>query len=261
MADTSRLSGGLPPSDSSCESAMEKHEACAAAMSSSGLVLPSERSVRDAQVTGSRRVAPLLSDGPVAVGEVALPHGGGGAFYVGHGPHPTSAARPGILWAMRILFVCMGNICRSPDRRGRHARPCCATRGSRTRRARQRRHRRLARRRSARRARRRGAARRAASSLEGAARQVTAQDFDDFDLLLAMDRDNVRDLRAARARRRGPRQGPPAARVRPGRGRRRRPRRARPLLRRRATGSTDVLDLVEAACRGLLDELRADGPA
>jgi hypothetical protein len=31
-------------------------------MSSSGLVLPSERSVRDAQVTGSSPVAPLVRD-------------------------------------------------------------------------------------------------------------------------------------------------------------------------------------------------------
>jgi protein-tyrosine phosphatase len=32
-------------------------------------------------------------------------------------------------------------------------------------------------------------------TLEGAARQVTAADFEDFDLLVAMDRENQRDLR------------------------------------------------------------------
>jgi protein-tyrosine-phosphatase len=33
-------------------------------------------------------------------------------------------------------------------------------------------------------------------TLEGAARQVTRSDFEDFDLLVAMDRDNLADLRA-----------------------------------------------------------------
>ena len=40
------------------------------------------------------------------------------------------------------------------------------------------------------------AARRRGVVLEGAARQVTAGDFDDFDLLVAMDRENLRDLLA-----------------------------------------------------------------
>ncbi len=60
VEETSRRSGLLPASVSSCESAIEKHDECAAARSSSGLVLPSERSVRDAHVTGSSGVAPLL---------------------------------------------------------------------------------------------------------------------------------------------------------------------------------------------------------
>ena len=34
-----------------CESAIAKHDECAAAISSSGLVFPSERSVLEAQVT------------------------------------------------------------------------------------------------------------------------------------------------------------------------------------------------------------------
>jgi protein-tyrosine phosphatase len=93
--------------------------------------------------------------------------------------------------------------------------------------------------------------------LEGAARTVAPRDFDDYDLILAADRRNLRDLRAA---------APPAARERIH------------LLREfdpESAGAPDldvpdpyyggddgfehVLDLVEAACRGLLDELRADG--
>jgi protein-tyrosine phosphatase len=96
--------------------------------------------------------------------------------------------------------------------------------------------------------------------LEGAARQVTAEDFDDFDLLLVMDRENERDLLA-----RAP-DGEARAKVR--------------LLREFdpesvAAGDLDVpdpyfggphgfdrvLDMVEAACRGLLDEVRPAGAA
>jgi protein-tyrosine phosphatase len=96
---------------------------------------------------------------------------------------------------VRILFVCMGNICRSPTAEGvmRHL---LAERGledeievqsagtggwhagsppdARSTRA--------------------AAAR--GITLEGAARQVTRADFEDFDLLVAMDRDNLADLRA-----------------------------------------------------------------
>ena len=84
-----------------------------------------------------------------------------------------------------------------------------------------------------------------------------AADFDEFDLILAADARNLRDLRAA---------APPAARA------------SLRLLREFDPASADapdldvpdpyyggddgfedVLDLVEAACRGLLDALRADG--
>jgi protein-tyrosine phosphatase len=98
------------------------------------------------------------------------------------------------------------------------------------------------------------AARRRGITLEGAAQQVRAADFRDFDLLVAMDRANLRELLA---------QVPDedaAEKVR--------------LLREfdpAASGDLDVpdpyyggdrgfeavLDMVEAACRGLLDELRA----
>jgi protein-tyrosine phosphatase len=158
---------------------------------------------------------------------------------------------------MRILFVCMGNICRSPTAEG-------VMRG-------------LLRAEGLDRAvaldsagtggwhagsppdgRAVTAARSRDVVVEGAARQVTAEDFDDFDLVLAMDRDNERELLArapddeARAKVRLLREFDPAA---------------------VAAGDLDVpdpyyggpngfdhvLDLVEAACRGLLDEVRAAG--
>jgi len=94
-------------------------------------------------------------------------------------------------------------------------------------------------------------------ALAGAARVVTRADFEDFDVILAADRRNLRELRAA---------APPGARARVH------------LLREfdpASAGAPDldvpdpyygaddgfehVLDLVEAACRGLLDALRADG--
>jgi protein-tyrosine phosphatase len=93
--------------------------------------------------------------------------------------------------------------------------------------------------------------------LAGAARQIGAADFDDYDLILAADRSNLRDLEAvvpagARAKLHLLREFDPAS---------------------AAAGDLDVpdpyygdddgfehvLDLVEAACRGLLDTLRADG--
>jgi protein-tyrosine phosphatase len=155
---------------------------------------------------------------------------------------------------MRLLFVCLGNICRSPTAEavmrdlllregldgvvevdsagtgGWHvgAQPD---------------------RRSAAEARRRRIA------MTGCARQVARSDFEDFDLLLAMDRANHRELLAlapdaeARARVRMLRTFDPKA---------------------VASGDLDVpdpyygegdgfalvYDLVEAACRGLLEELR-----
>jgi len=95
---------------------------------------------------------------------------------------------------MRVLFVCMGNICRSPTAEGVmaallreegrddveldsagtggwHAGSPPDERAT-------------------------EAARRRGIVLEGAARQVRASDFADFDLLVAMDRDNRDDLLA-----------------------------------------------------------------
>ena len=100
------------------------------------------------------------------------------------------------------------------------------------------------------------AARRRGITLEGAARQVRQDDFERFDLLIAMDRANLRELLALAP------DEDAAEKVR--------------LLREfdpMSAGAPDldvpdpyyggdhgfetVLDLVEAACRGLLDELRA----
>jgi protein-tyrosine phosphatase len=154
----------------------------------------------------------------------------------------------------RILFVCMGNICRSPTAEGvmraivreaglesefeidsagtgswhagdapdRRATAAAANRGI---------------------------------VLEGAARQVRPRDFEHFDLLLAMDRENLRELRTFSP------DGDVAGKAR--------------LLREYdlaslakldlnvpdpyyggPDGFEQVLDQVEAACRGLLKTLR-----
>ena len=156
---------------------------------------------------------------------------------------------------MRILFVCMGNICRSPTAEGVmrallreegldgqieldsagtgnwHAGDPPDARAV-------------------------SAARARDIVLEGAARQVTAADFEHFDLLLAMDRENERELlarapdAAARAKVRLLREFDPAAVA------------AGDLdvpdpYYSGARGFEHVLDLVQAACRGLLDEVRA----
>jgi len=153
---------------------------------------------------------------------------------------------------MRILFVCMGNICRSPTAEGVmrallrdegldgtididsagtggwHAGEPPDPRAT-------------------------AAAARRGIVLEGAARRVTPADFDRFDLLVAMDRENARHLRAlapdaqARAKVRLLREFDPAADgdldvPDPYYG--------------GAGGFDHVLDLVEAACRGLLAEAR-----
>ena len=95
--------------------------------------------------------------------------------------------------------------------------------------------------------------------MQSVARQVAAEDFDAFDLLVAMDRDNLRNLR---------RLAPDAEAARKAR-----------LLREfdpASAGAPDldvpdpyyggddgfehVLDLVEAACAGLLAELRGATP-
>lgn len=160
-------------------------------------------------------------------------------------------------WSTRILFVCLGNICRSPTAEGVmwalvreaglegsieldsagtgawHVGNPPDERATET-------------------ARTRGIV------LEGAAREVRRADFDDFDLLIAMDRKNLADLRRlapderARARIRLLREFDPASAgigvdeldvPDPYYGGPR--------------GFEDVLDLVHAACEGLLAQIRA----
>ncbi len=155
----------------------------------------------------------------------------------------------------RLLFVCLGNICRSPTAEG-VMRALVEEAGMQ------------------RRveldsagtgawhvgnppdARAVAAARVRGIALEGSARQVREDDFDDFDLVLAMDRSNLRDLRELAGG------GERRAKVR--------------LLREldpagagdrdlevpdpyygAAGGFDEVLDLVQAACAGLLARIRA----
>jgi protein-tyrosine phosphatase len=158
---------------------------------------------------------------------------------------------------VRVLFVCLGNICRSPTAEGvmralvadaglgEHIEIDSAGTGAwhigepPDRRA-------------------SAAARERGIDLAGAARQVRASDFDEFDLIVAMDASNLADLRRA-----APGEGARAKLV---------------LLRDLdpatagraldvpdpyhggARGFEQVLDLVEAACAALLVQLRAGLP-
>jgi protein-tyrosine phosphatase len=154
---------------------------------------------------------------------------------------------------VKILFVCMGNICRSPTAEGvmrslvrdagledRIEIDSAGTGGWHAGEPPD--------------ARATEAAHRRGITLAGAARQVVADDFDRYDLLVAMDRENLRGLLALAPDEEA------AAKVR--------------LLREfdpAADGDLDVpdpyyggergfetvLDLVQAACRGLLGELRS----
>jgi protein-tyrosine phosphatase len=156
---------------------------------------------------------------------------------------------------MRLLFVCLGNICRSPTAEGtmrvlvqqaglegQVTLDSAGTGGwhvgdSPDRRA-------IA------------AARARGIELNGVAREVTRRDFDDFDLVLAMDRSNLSALRRlapsddARGKVRLLREFDPASAG------------AADLdvpdpYYGAAGGFDEVLDLVHAACAGLLDRIRA----
>jgi protein-tyrosine phosphatase len=160
---------------------------------------------------------------------------------------------------MRLLFVCLGNICRSPTAEGtmrvlvqqaglggQVTLDSAGTGGWHVgdppdRRA-------------------VASARARGIELNGVAREVTRGDFDDFDLVLAMDRSNLRALRRlapsdeARAKVRLLREFDPASAG------------AADLdvpdpYYGAAGGFDEVLDLVQAACEGLLDHVRATGPA
>jgi protein-tyrosine phosphatase len=156
---------------------------------------------------------------------------------------------------VRLLFVCLGNICRSPtaegvmrrlvhdqDLDGRVEVDSAGTGGWHVG--------------SAPDPRATEAARRRGIALAGAARQVAPEDFARFDLILAMDRENLANLRAAapdadaRARVRLLREFDPESAARgdlevpdPYYG--------------AAGGFDEVLDLVERACTGLLDAVRS----
>ena len=104
------------------------------------------------------------------------------------------------------------------------------------------------------------AARSRGIELNGVAREVTRSDFDDFDLVLAMDRSNMRALRRlapsdqAREKVRLLREFDPASAG------------AADLdvpdpYYGAAGGFDEVLDLVQAACAGLLEHVRASIPA
>ncbi len=153
-----------------------------------------------------------------------------------------------------LLFVCLGNICRSPTAEGvmrrlvadaglddRIAIDSAGTGGWHV-----------------------GAppderatetARRRGTTLEGAARRVAPEDFEAFDLILAMDRENLDDLRAlapdeeARAKVRLLREYDPASKGAPDLD-------VPDPYYGGPTGFDVVLDQVEAACRGLLDDVR-----
>jgi protein-tyrosine phosphatase len=176
---------------------------------------------------------------------------------------------------VRLLFVCLGNICRSPTAEGvmralvRDAgledqiELDSAGLGSWH----------VGSRPDGRAA---AAARARGISLNGRARTVTREDFDDFDLLLAMDRSNLRELRRmapdgqARAKVRLLREFDPASRSG---GTELRASGDLDLRDRdldvperdlevpdpyygAAGGFEEVLDLVQAACAGLLEEIR-----
>ena len=100
------------------------------------------------------------------------------------------------------------------------------------------------------------AARRRGIALDGAARQVRLSDFEEYDLLLAADRENLAHLRAiapsedARAKVRLLREFDPHSAGAPDLD-------VPDPYYGGPDGFEDVLDLVEAACRGLLDEILA----
>ena len=164
---------------------------------------------------------------------------------------------------MRILFVCMGNICRSPTAEGVfasllreeglrgafeidsagtggwHAGEARPTRGPRAPRL------------------------RAGSSWTGAARQVRPADFTDFDLLVAMD-GGQRPRSCARSRRTPTRTGQGRLLLReydPRCGGGRRPRRGRPVLRRPGRVRAGARRRSSAPRAGLLAEACGGEPA
>ncbi len=112
-------------------------------------------------------------------------------------------------------------------------------------------------------ARARAAARQRDIVLEGRARQVTPEDFERFDMLIAMDGENARNLRAMaageeqRAKVRLLREFDPASGAHSPDGRVAGELDVPDPYYGAAGGFDEVLDIVQAACAGLLEELRA----
>jgi protein-tyrosine phosphatase len=175
--------------------------------------------------------------------------------------------RPGLLDAegpgtgerpLRLLFVCLGNICRSPTaegvmralvvREGLRERFELESAGTGAWHVGSPPDRRAA-----------GAARARGIELTGSARQVRVDDFQYFDLLLAMDGQNARDLHAlapdpeAREKVRMLREFDPGVGVRVKAGDLDVP----DPYYGASGGFEEVLDLVQAACEGLLAQVRA----
>ena len=165
-----------------------------------------------------------------------------------------AAGRPCHPRGMRILFVCIGNICRSPTAEGVMRQLVARGRARRTSRGRQRGHRRLARRRAAGRSAR--PRRRAGAASRSRARRgrFAPADFERFDL---SSRWTARTCATCspwrRTRRRARRCGCCASSTPTAPATSTCPTRTTAATR----GFEEVLDMVEAACRGLLDELRA----
>jgi protein-tyrosine phosphatase len=99
--------------------------------------------------------------------------------------------------------------------------------------------------------------------LEGRARQVRREDFDDFDLLLAMDRENLSELRQLapgeeqRAKVRLLREFDPASAASGAGARAGEDLDVPDPYYGGANGFDEVFDLVQAACEGLLEQIRA----
>jgi protein-tyrosine phosphatase len=174
-------------------------------------------------------------------------------------PAAARAAEGGAAAPTRLLFVCLGNICRSPtaegvmrdliDRNGLAGEIEVDSAGTGAWHVG-----------SAPDARAAAAARRRGIALGGVARTVTRSDFEDFDLLLAADRSNSEDLIALangeeeRAKVRMLREFDEASVA------------AGTLevpdpYYGAGGGFEEVLDIVQAACAGLLAQIRADMPA
>jgi protein-tyrosine phosphatase len=107
------------------------------------------------------------------------------------------------------------------------------------------------------------AARARGVTLEGSARTVSRDDFDDFDLLLAMDRANMRVLRQlapddqARAKVRLLREFDPASAPHGKDGTAREDLDVPDPYYGATGGFDEVFELVQAACKGLLEQLRS----